>query len=164
MTIALSYAKYRQLLRANQQSDQTFDAISKIPTQVGNGEWQSIQFASGIELVIRELQTRNRLILKNPPREHPVEFGFWLSGYHQDEYGNHLCAGQNILIGGLEPGGKVDFFRPQNTINISVYVEAQLLENLVEPLKESNAFSLKEFLQTIHKEPYFRINCAIRFL
>ena len=43
---------------------------------------------------------RDRVILKNPPREHPVEFGFHLRGQCQDEYDNYLQGGQNTLVGG----------------------------------------------------------------
>lgn len=158
MTITLSRAQYHQLLNANQQPDQEFDKVSNVPKQIGLGNHRSIQFESGIQLTIRELQTRDRVIFKNEPRKHPVEFGFWLCGDHQDEYGNYLSAGQNILIGGLEPGGQVDFFHPQHTLNLSIHVEAQLLENLLGPLQASNAFSLQQLLQTIHKGPYFRVN------
>jgi len=158
MTITLSRAQYHQLLNANHQPDQEFDRIWKIPEQIGLGNHRSIQFESGIQLTIRELQTRDHIIFKNPAREHEVEFGFHLNGHHQDEYGNHLRVGQTILVGGLEPGGQVDCFSPQHFLNISIHVEAQLLENLVGPLQGSNAFSLKQFLQTIHKQPYFRVN------
>jgi len=158
MTIALSHTKYRQLLKANQQADQEFDVVSTMPKQIGLGNHRSINFESGIELTTREFETRDRVVLKNPPREHPVEFGFRLSGHHQDEYGNHLSAGQNILIGGLEPGGRVDFFRPQHVLNISIHVEAQLLKTLLGESQGSNASSLEQFFQMIHKEPYFRVN------
>ena len=158
MAIALSRAQYRQLLNANQQADQEFDKVSKVPKQIGLGEHRSIQFESGVELTIREFETRDRVIFKNPAREHAFEFGFWLRGNHEDEYGNYLRAGQNITIGGLEPGGKVDFFRPQHVLNISVHVKAQLLEKLLGESQGSNASSLDQFFQTIHKEPYFRVN------
>ncbi|NBD17970.1 MAG: helix-turn-helix domain-containing protein [Cyanobacteria bacterium] len=161
MTIALSYAKYHQLLEANQHtSSDKFESGSKIPENIGQGKIQKFVFQNDLGLVIRDLQMRDRVILKNPPRQHPVELGFRLSGYLQDEYGNYLQAGQNILVGGLEPGGTIDCFKPQNLLEISIYAELQHLERLIGGSPESYGLALKQFFHTIQKEPYFLVNAT----
>lgn len=157
-TYTLSYAKYQQLLRANRQPCQDFETVSKVPEEIGLGGCRSVEFERGLSLTIREFQMRDRVIFKNPPREHPVEFGFTLSGQWQDEYGNHLKAGQNILVGGLEPGGTIDCLQPQNLLGISIHAELPLLEKLVGGSPETNSLALKRLFKTIQNEPYCSLN------
>ncbi|NEO27244.1 MAG: TonB-dependent siderophore receptor [Kamptonema sp. SIO4C4] len=90
MPIALSYAKYRQFVEANKELCNDFETVSKLPEEIGRGESRNFHFERGLGLTIRECQMRDRVIFKNPPRQHPVEFGFHLSGQCQDEYGNYL--------------------------------------------------------------------------
>jgi len=85
MAIALSYAKYHQLLKANRQPCQDLETVSTLPQEIGDGNCRNIQFERGLSLTIREFQMRDRVILKNPPRQHPVEFGFHLNGECKDE-------------------------------------------------------------------------------
>jgi len=159
MTIALSYTKYRQLLEANQQPrQQDFETVSNFPEQIGKGESRNFKFDRGLKLTIRELETRDRVIFKNPPREHPMEFGFHLRGQCQDEYGNYLQAGQNVLVGGLEPGGTIDCLKPQYSLSMSIHVELPLLEDLISGSPESNGLALKQFFKTIQHEPYCLVN------
>jgi len=159
MTIALSYTKYRQLLEANQQPrQQDFETVSNFPEQIGKGESRNFKFDRGLELTIRECQMRDRVVLKNPPRKHPVEFGFHLSGQCQDEYGNYLQAGQNVLVGGLEPGGTIDCLKPQYSLGMSIHAELPLLENLIGGSSQSNGLELKQFFKTIQTKPYCCVN------
>lgn len=158
MTIALSYAKYKQLLKANRQPCQDLETVSKLPQEIGNGNCRNIQFERGLSLTIREFQMRDRVIFKNPPRQHPVEFGFHLSGECKDEYGNYLQTGQNTLVGGLEPGGTIDCLKPQYSLSMSIHVELPILEDLIGGSPESNGLALKRFFKTIQSEPYCLLN------
>jgi len=158
MAIALSYAKYHQLLKANRQPCQDLETVSTLPQEIGDGNCRNIQFERGLSLTIREFQMRDRVILKNPPRQHPVEFGFHLNGECKDEYGNYLQPRQNIIVGGLEPGGTIDCLKPQYSLSMSIHLELPLLEDLIGGLPESNGLALKQFLKTIQSEPYCLLN------
>lgn len=158
MTIALSHAKCHQLLKANQYSCHDFETVAKFPEEIGEGERREIQFERGLGLTIRECRMRDRVIFKNPPREHPVEFSFHLSGQCRDEYGNYLEGGENTLVGGLEPGGTFDCLKPQHSLGMSIYAELPLLETLIGGSPESNSLELKQFFKTIQTESYCCLN------
>jgi len=61
MTVALSYAKYQQLLKANQQPCQNFETVSNLPQEIGDGNCRNIEFERGLSLTIREFQMRDRI-------------------------------------------------------------------------------------------------------
>jgi len=105
------------------------ETLSQFPSILGQGYTYGIELRPKLTLTIRQHQLRDRVILKNHPREHPIEFGFKRSGYVEDEYGNPLCGNDNILVGGVEPGGKVKWEANEPITNLSIHIEPDLLQS-----------------------------------
>ncbi|NEO28323.1 MAG: helix-turn-helix transcriptional regulator, partial [Kamptonema sp. SIO4C4] len=115
----------------------------------------SMSLRPGLSLIIRYYQPRDRLIIRNHPREHPIEFGFVLAGSRQDEYGNHFTAGQNILVNGFEPGGQVDWFSKQSLTSVSIHIESELLRSLVASSLKTLPNPLQHYIARTKQLPYF---------
>jgi len=111
---------------------------------------------SQLKLTVRQFQVRDRVTVHNHPREHAIEFGFNYSGCVQDEYGNQLNHTDNILVGGLEPGGIAQWEAKQPLARISIHIEPELLAWWVAPELECLPKPLQRYLMgSGEKFPYF---------
>jgi len=139
-----------------QPSAHSSETIAQFPSQLGKGYSYGITLRSELSLTIRQYQLRDSVIMRNHPREHAIEFGFRWSGCVQDEYGNHLTPNQNILVGGVEPGGSVKWESKQALTSISIHIEPELLSTWVAPEWETLPKSLQCYLNgSRDKPPYF---------
>lgn len=132
MTLIISHQEYGELFKEKLEDEQNScqaddsDAIWKHPEQLGPGYWRSISLREGMELAIADYQLHKPLVVKAPEREHPLEYGFYLSGTHR--YNNEsIGAGQYAFCGsGMAPTEVCEWSAGQQVIFVNVHLEPEV--------------------------------------
>ncbi|MFQ4143528.1 AraC family transcriptional regulator [Chlorogloeopsis sp. ULAP02] len=133
-----------------------FDTIYHFPKELGQGFCGEIELRDDLYLEISEYQLYDDLILKLPERQHPLEYSFYLAGYHQDK---HFSAGngQNRLWGsGLAPTDKFKSFKSEKIIELNVHMEPELFQLFIGKEKKQLPEELTHLVRQPHQEYYSR--------
>lgn len=75
MTITISQQAFNELFQETVERsqhpdpDDPLDVMYKYPQPVGQGYWRDIHLRQGLELTIRDLQLRDRMVTKHPEQE-----------------------------------------------------------------------------------------------
>ncbi|MBH8553258.1 helix-turn-helix transcriptional regulator [Nostocaceae cyanobacterium CENA357] len=133
-----------------------FDTICYFPKELGQGFYGEIELRDGLYLAISEHQLHDDLIVKLPERQHPLEYSFYLAGYHQD---NHFSTsrGQNRLWGsGLAPKERYKSFKSEKIIEINVHIEPELFCFFMGKEEKQLPQELTHLVRKPHQEYYSR--------
>lgn len=152
MTIELLQNDYQELFReASERTEPShcsdgFDKIYQFPKQLGQGYSRGIRLREGLLLEIADYQLRDRLMLKAPDREHPLEYTFYISGEHREK---QIAAntGQYAFCGsGMAPEGFCEWSGLQRIYFVNVHIEPELFSQWTSNF-ESIAPALRQLIR-----------------
>ncbi|MBF2009053.1 MAG: helix-turn-helix transcriptional regulator [Chlorogloeopsis fritschii C42_A2020_084] len=133
-----------------------FDTICHFPKELGQGFSGGIELRDGLYLEISEYQLYDDLIVKLPERQHPLEYSFYVTGYHQDNH-FYISNGQNSLWGsGLAPKERFQSFKSEKIIDINVHIEPELFRFFMGKEKKQLPQELTHLVRKPHQEYYSR--------
>lgn len=132
MTLIISQQEYEELFKDKLEDEQNpcqsnnCEAIWKHPEQLGQGYWRLISLREGMELAISDYRLQKHLVVELPEREHPLEYGFYLSGAHR--YNNEsVGVGQYAFCGsGMAPREVCEWSAGQPIIFVNVHLEPEV--------------------------------------
>jgi AraC-like DNA-binding protein len=165
MTITISYSDYCDLFletesKFNPLPVNYFDITDAYPSQLGQGYSRLIQLRPGLEINIEHYQLRDRVIMTQGDRLHPLEMSFFLSGQNY-EGDNSIGAWQTIFCGsGLATADEWQQSDKQPITSISIHIEPQMVIDFWgEDNPELNSHWQKLFRTP--EQPYFVYTGAI---
>jgi len=133
-----------------------FDTICYFPQELGQGYWGEIELRNGLYLAISEHQLHHDLIIKLPDRQHPLEYSFYIKGYHQNNHFS-VTSGQNTLWGsGLAPTEKFKSFKSEKIIEVNVHMEPEIFHIFMGREKNQLPQELTHLVRKPHQEYYSR--------
>jgi AraC-like DNA-binding protein len=98
------------------------DWMFNYPEEVAQGCCRSIQLREGTELEISDCKFHDNLRLRLPEREHVLEYSFYLSGNHQNEYFS-FGSGQYAFYGsGMAPKEICEIKSTERIVEINVHL------------------------------------------
>lgn len=134
MTITLSQQTFDELFQEmvepsqHPDPDDELDVVYKYPQLLGQGYWRKIQLRQGLELVIGDLQMRDRMIILQPEQEHDwLEYHFHFSGEHYDEYRAVGGGGYSLVGSGLDPKQTSDCSDKNSFLEVNILMEPESL-------------------------------------
>jgi AraC-like DNA-binding protein len=131
-----------------------FDTICYFPKELGTGYQGEIELRDGLSLAISEHQLHEDLIITLPDRQHPLEYSFYIKGYHEDNHFS-VSSGQNRLWGsGLAPEEKFKSFKSEKIIEVNVHMEPELFHLFIGREKKQLPQELTHLVRTPHQEYY----------
>ncbi|MBD2253827.1 helix-turn-helix transcriptional regulator [Nostoc parmelioides] len=133
-----------------------FDTFCPFPQNLGTGFWGEIELRNGLHLAISEHELHEDLVIKNPERQHPLEYSFYLAAYYQEQ--NCFASnGQNILFGsGLAPKDRVKSLTSGKIIEINVHIEPEIFYLFMGKQKNQLPQELAHLVRQSHQEYYSR--------
>jgi AraC-like DNA-binding protein len=133
-----------------------FDTFCSFPPEIGTGFWGEIELRDGLHLAISEHQLHDDLVIKNPERQHPLEYSFYLAKYYEEQ-NCFVSKGQNILFGsGLAPKDRVKSFKSGKIIEINVHIEPEIFHLFMGKDKNQLPQELAHLVRQSHQEYYSR--------
>jgi AraC-like DNA-binding protein len=160
MSITISQPDFWELFAAteeiqNQCADE-YETICQYPQQLGQGNLRDIHLREGLELTIADYQLHDDLTLKSPERQHGVEFTFYLSGGHKNQFSSAF-AGQYAICGsGIAPKEAYEWLANQRTLAINIHIEPEFLCSCLNLHTEKKSAQLIHLIGKPEKKYYVR--------
>jgi AraC-like DNA-binding protein len=133
-----------------------FDIICCFPKELGQGYLGEIELRDGLYLTFSETQLYDDIIVRVPERQHPLEYCFYLAGYHQDNHFS-VSSGQNRLWGsGLAPKEKIKSFKAEKRFDITVHMEPEIFCLFMGKQQQQLPQELTHLVRKPHQEYYSR--------
>jgi AraC family transcriptional activator of pyochelin receptor len=162
MTITISQQAYWELFQQandtwqHSESSDVLDLTWKYPAVLGQGFFREMELHEGLELTITDCQLDNDLIKKFDVHEHPVQYGFLLSGNFRNR-GEQVSQGQYWFCGsGLASGGLDERPANQRLLCVNVHIAPKICKSFVANSAEQIAPELLHLFREAHQSYYYR--------
>ncbi|PIG90499.1 AraC family transcriptional regulator [Gloeocapsopsis sp. IPPAS B-1203] len=133
-----------------------FDTIYRYPQELGQGYIRYLQLREGLDLTIAEYQLHDHLILKSPERQHDVEFTFYLSGGHKNQFSSAFTDQYAVCGSGLAPKECYEWLANPKNVSISIQIEAEFFYSYLDLHTEQKATQLTHLLGKPENRYYVR--------
>jgi AraC family transcriptional regulator, transcriptional activator of the genes for pyochelin and ferripyochelin receptors len=161
MTITISNQDYSELFQeanaTQKQQDQSevADVTWKYPTLLGQGFYREIELQPGLELAIEDYQLHKDLIRKGEEYQHPIQYGFLLSGNFQVRE-DDVHSGQNWFCGcGLQPSWICQQSAQSRMLQVNVHIAPELCQSFIaQPNGEISSELVHLFREPLQKYYY----------
>lgn len=137
MTISISSQAYGELWQAAnpnpQQVDSSdrLDTLWRVPSELGQGFRREIEWQEGIEIEIDDYQLHDTVLESLEDHEHPIQFGFLLSGHYSNR-GEATHSGLNWFCGsGFAIGGLLERSNCQRVLEVNVHIAPAIYQAFV---------------------------------
>jgi AraC-like DNA-binding protein len=155
VTISISSQACEELWQAAnpnpQQVDPSdrWDTVWKVPSELGQGFRREIEWQEGIELEIDDYQLHDAVLESLEDHEHPIQFGFLLSGHYSNR-GEATHSGLNWFCGsGFAIGGLLERSNCQRVLEVNVHIAPAIYQSFVATVDGG----IPAELQHMFKEP-----------
>ncbi|NEU76146.1 helix-turn-helix transcriptional regulator [Hassallia byssoidea VB512170] len=167
MTITLSQQAFDELFQETVERsqhpdpDDVLDVVYKYPRRLGQGYWRVIQLRQGLELIIGNLQMRDRMITTHPEQENDwLEYHFHFSGEHYDKY-RTVGAGEYSFVGsGLDPKQTSDCSDKNSFLEVNILMQAESLYSFAANQDGQLPQALQPWIRQSHQTYYCRCGTA----
>lgn len=167
MTITLSQQAFDELFQETVEPDQhpdpddLLDVVYKYPRRLGQGYWRRIQLRQGLELIIGNLQMRDRMIILQPEEEHDwLEYHFHFSGEHHDQY-RTVGGGEYSFVGsGLDPKQTSDCSDKNSFLEVNILMQPESLYSFAANQQGQLPQALQPWIRQSHQTYYCRCGTA----
>ncbi|WP_017653440.1 helix-turn-helix domain-containing protein [Fortiea contorta] len=167
MTITLSQQEFDGLFEETVEPsqhpdpDDAMDIVYKYPRRLGQGYWRRIQLRPGLELIIGNLQMRDRMIILQPEQEHDaLEYHFHFSGEHYDQYRSVAGGEYSFLGSGLDPKQTSDCSDKHSFLEINIYMQPESLYSFAANTEGQLPQQLQPWIRQSHQTYYCRCGRA----
>ena len=126
MTIILTAANWDELWEASSQTahqpaQEPFTEVCTMPEMLGKGTHQDIELYPGVWLEIGHSLYRDEIVIQHPEAEHPIQFGFMLSGQCIDCISGQFSPGDTMISGsGIQREMASRFLPDQLDVSVQV--------------------------------------------
>lgn len=162
MTITISDQDYWDLFQEanvtqqNKEQSQVLDVILKYPAVLGQGFLREIELQEGLNLTVEDYQLHKDLIYKGDGSDHPIQYGFLLSGNFKCSK-NDVSPGQNWFCGsGLEPSRISRQSAQKRMLQVNVHIAPQLCQSFIAKPTEDIIPELLHLFREPSQEYYYR--------
>jgi AraC family transcriptional regulator, transcriptional activator of the genes for pyochelin and ferripyochelin receptors len=119
------------IIQQDQEQSEVLDVTWRYPAVLGQGYLREIELQQGVNLKIEDYQLHQGLIWKGDGENHPIQYGFLLSGNFKHKEDN-VSPGQNWFCGcGLEPSCIVQKSAQRRFLEVNVHIEPQLCHSFL---------------------------------
>lgn len=160
MTITLSRRDYWDLvdesqLEADTTSVNAYETVLPYPNRLGTGHYRCMDLREGMDVLIGDYRLHNDVIVPVPERDHPVEYGFCISGQHRQP--DTLVAGRYALCGsGTAPIETWDRSAKEPFLEVIVHIEPSLLQAFLGESFDLTAAGIAHLIRPAERRYYQR--------
>ncbi|AFY49094.1 DNA-binding domain-containing protein, AraC-type [Nostoc sp. PCC 7524] len=160
MSITISQPAFWELFSEieeiqNQCADK-FEMFCQYPQALGEGNLRYIHLREGLDLTIADYQLHDCLILKSPERRHGIEFTFYLSGGHKNQFNSAFAGQYAICSSGIAPKECYEWLANQRTLAINLHIEPEFFCSCLDLKSEQKSAQIAHLLGTPEKKYYVR--------
>lgn len=162
MTISITSQTYWDLWQETNHTPQQvdpsdpLDGFQRVPPTLGQGFRREIEWQEGIELAIEDYQLHDNVLELVETHEHPIQFGFLLSGNYMSR-GETVSPGLNWFCGsGLATEGLCERIGQQPTLEVNVHIAPDIYQSFVTTMGGEVPAELQQMFKAPDRLYYYR--------